>query len=164
MEKNYEIVLEFIKDISSETKNAETFIYVKENLKKYNLSIDINSLALKNQLIEVNTKLTFDDKSESENKSFFFINYATVIKINNIDDRKIIEKIILCDLQNEIYPRVEKAFLDVLKVSGFKELKIETNFSVIPFIGLICPLTILKLSSLISICILIQLRFDIHIY
>ncbi len=127
MEKNYEIVLEFIKDISSETKNAETFIYVKENLKKYNLSIDINSLALKNQLIEVNTKLTFDDKSESENKSFFFINYATVIKINNIDDRKIIEKIILCDLQNEIYPRVEKAFLDVLKVSGFKELKIETK-------------------------------------
>ena len=127
MEKNYEIVLEFVKDISSETKNAETFIYVKENLKRYNLNIDINSLALKNQLIEVNTKLTFDDKSENENKSFFFINYATIIKINNMDDRKIVEKIILCDLQNEIYPRVEKAFLDVLKVSGFKELEIETK-------------------------------------
>ena len=127
MEKNYEIVLEFVKDISSETKNAETYIYVKENLKKYNLSIDINSLALKNQLIEVNTKLTFDDKSKNETKSFFFINYATVIKIKNMDDRKIIEKIILCDLQNEIYPRVEKAFLDVLKVSGFKELEIETK-------------------------------------
>jgi|TARA_Y100000816_G_scaffold159327_1_gene113884 preprotein translocase subunit SecB len=127
MEKNYEIVLEFVKDISSETKNAETFIYVKENLKRYNLNIDINSLALKNQLIEVNTKLTFDDKSENENKSFFFINYATIIKINNMDDRKVVEKIILCDLQNEIYPRVEKAFLDVLKVSGFKELEIETK-------------------------------------
>tara|TARA_Y100000814_G_C12218399_1_gene363937 strand:+ start:372 stop:791 length:420 start_codon:yes stop_codon:yes gene_type:complete len=127
MEKNYEIVLEFVKDISSETKNAETFIYVKENLKRYNLNIDINSLALKNQLIEVNTKLTFDDKSENENKSFFFINYATIIKINNMDDRKAVEKIILCDLQNEIYPRVEKAFLDVLKVSGFKELEIETK-------------------------------------
>ena len=127
MEKNYEIVLEFVKDISSETKNAETYIYVKENLKKYNLSIDINSLALKNQLIEVNTKLTFDDKSKNEIKSFFFINYATVIKIKNMEDRKIMEKIILCDLQNEIYPRVEKAFLDVLKVSGFKELEIETK-------------------------------------
>ena len=127
MEKNYEIVLEFVKDISSETKNAETFVYVKENLKRYNLNIDINSLALKNQLIEVNTKLTFDDKSENENKSFFFINYATIIKINNMEDRKIVEKIILCDLQNEIYPRVEKAFLDVLKVSGFKELEIETK-------------------------------------
>ena len=127
MVKNYEIVLEFVKDISSETKNAETFVYVKENLKRYNLNIDINSLALKNQLIEVNTKLTFDDKSENENKSFFFINYATIIKINNMDDRKVVEKIILCDLQNEIYPRVEKAFLDVLKVSGFKELEIETK-------------------------------------
>ena len=127
MEKNYEIVLEFVKDISSETKNAETFVYVKENLKRYNLNIDINSLALKNQLIEVNTKLTFDDKSENENTSFFFINYATIIKINNMDDRKVVEKIILCDLQNEIYPRVEKAFLDVLKVSGFKELEIETK-------------------------------------
>ena len=127
MEKNYEIVLEFVKDISSETKNAETYIYVKENLKKYNLSIDINSLALKNQLIEVNTKLTFDDKSKNETKSFFFINYATVIKIKNMEDKKIMEKIILCDLQNEIYPRVEKAFLDVLKVSGFKELEIETK-------------------------------------
>ena len=94
---------------------------------KYNLSIDINSLALKNQLIEVNTKLTFDDKSKNEIKSFFFINYATVIKIKNMEDRKIMEKIILCDLQNEIYPRVEKAFLDVLKVSGFKELEIETK-------------------------------------
>ena len=127
MEKNYEIVLEFVKDISSETKNAETFVYVKENLKRYNLNIDINSLALKNQLIEVNTKLTFDDKSENEKKSFFFINYDTIIKINNMDDRKIVEKIILCDLQNEIYPRVEKAFLDLLKVSGFKELEIETK-------------------------------------
>ena len=129
MEKNYEIVLEFVKDISSETKNAETFVYVKENLNRYNLNIDINSLALKNQLIEVNTKLTFDDKSENENKSFFFINYATIIKINNMDDRKVVEKIILCDLQNEIYPRVEKAFLDVLKVSGFKELEIETKIN-----------------------------------
>ena len=96
MEKNYEIVLEFVKDISSETKNAETFIYVKENIKKYNLNIDINSLALKNKLIEVNTKLTFDDNSESENKSYFFINYATIIKLNDTSDRKNIEKIIFC--------------------------------------------------------------------
>ena len=127
MEKNYEIVMEFVKDISSETKNAETFIYVKENLKKYNLNIDINSLALKNKLIEVNTKLTFDDKSDGDKKSHFFINYATIIKLKETSDRKVIEKTILCDLQNEIYPRVEKAFLEVLKVSGYKEIAIETK-------------------------------------
>ena len=128
MKKNYEIVLEFIKDISSETKNSETYIYVKENINKYSLNIDINSIPLKNKLIEVNTKLTFEDKSESENKSFFTINYATVVKIlENIDNKKAVEKIILCDLQNEIYPRVEKSFLNLLITSGFKGIKIENK-------------------------------------
>ena len=128
MKKNYEIVLEFIKDISSETKDSETYIYVKENINKYSLNIDINSIPLKNKLIEVNTKLTFEDKSESENKSFFTINYATVIKIlEDIDNKKVVEKIILCDLQNEIYPRVEKSFLNLLITSGFRGIKIENK-------------------------------------
>jgi len=128
MKKNYEIVLEFIKDISSETKNSETYIYVKENINKYSLNIDINSIPLKNKLIEVNTKLTFEDKSENENKSFFTINYATVVKIlEDINNKKIVEKIILCDLQNEIYPRVEKSFLNLLITSGFKGIKIENK-------------------------------------
>tara|TARA_B100001996_G_scaffold197475_1_gene151211 strand:+ start:45 stop:467 length:423 start_codon:yes stop_codon:yes gene_type:complete len=128
MKKNYEIVLEFIKDISSETKDSETYIYVKENINKYSLNIDINSIPLKNKLIEVNTKLTFEDKSENENKSFFTINYATVVKIlEDINNKKIVEKIILCDLQNEIYPRVEKSFLNLLITSGFKGIKIENK-------------------------------------
>ena len=128
MKKNYEIVLEFIKDISSETKDSETYIYVKENINKYSLNIDINSIPLKNKLIEVNTKLTFEDKSESENKSFFTINYATVVKIlEDIDNKKVVEKIILCDLQNEIYPRVEKSFLNLLITSGFRGIKIENK-------------------------------------
>ena len=128
MKKNYEIVLEFIKDISSETKNSETYIYVKENINKYSLNIDINSIPLKNKLIEVNTKLTFEDKSESENKSFFTINYATVVKIlEDINNKKVVEKIILCDLQNDIYPRVEKSFLNLLITSGFKGIKIENK-------------------------------------
>ena len=128
MKKNYEIVLEFIKDISSETKDSETYIYVKENINKYSLNIDITSIPLKNKLIEVNTKLTFEDKSESENKSFFTINYATVVKIlEDIDNKKVVEKIILCDLQNEIYPRVEKSFLNLLITSGFRGIKIENK-------------------------------------
>ena len=128
MKKNYEIVLEFIKDISSETKDSETYIYVKENINKYSLNIDINSIPLKNKLIEVNTKLTFEDKSENENKSFFTINYATVVKIlEDINNKNIVEKIILCDLQNEIYPRVEKSFLNLLITSGFKGIKIENK-------------------------------------
>ena len=128
MKKNYEIVLEFIKDISSETKDSETYIYVKENINKYSLNIDITSIPLKNKLIEVNTKLTFEDKSESENKSFYTINYATVVKIlEDIENKKVVEKVILCDLQNEIYPRVEKSFLNLLITSGFRGIKIENK-------------------------------------
>jgi len=128
MKKKYEIVLEFVKDISSETKNAETYIYVKENIKSYILSIDINTLALKNKLIEINTKLTFEDKKENEKKSFFNTTFATVIKVaENIEDKKIIEKIVLCDVQKEIYPKLEKVFCNVLHDSGYTGVKIKNK-------------------------------------
>ena len=128
MDNNYEIVLEFIKDISSETKDAETYIFVKENINKYSLNIDINSLALKNKLIEVSTKLTFEDKNNSDKKSFFTINYATIIKLKeNIEDKKTIEKIVLCDVQKQIYPRLEKIFCNILNDSGYTGIKIENK-------------------------------------
>jgi len=128
MEKKYEIVLEFLKDITSETKNAETYIYVKDNIKNYILSIDINTLALKNQLIEINTKLTCEDKKEGDKKSFFSVTYVTVVKIiENIDDKKIIEKIILCDVQKEIYPKLEKVFCNTLNDSGYTGISIENK-------------------------------------
>jgi len=128
MTKKYDIILEFIKDISSETKNAETYIFVKENIKNYNLTIDINSIALKNKLIEVNTKLTFEDKKENDKKSFFNLNYATVVKINDdVGGKKEIEKIVLCEVQNEIYPRLEKAFCNLLHDSGYTEINIENK-------------------------------------
>ena len=128
MAKKYDIILEFIKDISSETKNTETYIFVKENIKNYNLTIDINSIALKNKLIEVNTKLTFEDKKENDKKSFFNLNYATVVKINDdVGGKKEIEKIVLCEVQNEIYPRLEKAFCNLLHDSGYTEINIENK-------------------------------------
>ena len=99
MEDKFKIFAEFVKDLSSETKDLETFLYVKEYLKKYNLNIEISSKPLKKRFIEVNTKLTYLDKSESKNKSFFEVIYSTIIKIDeNIKDKKVIEKIILCDV------------------------------------------------------------------
>jgi len=128
MEKKYEIILEFVKDMSSETKNAETYIFVKDNIKNYNLTIDINSLALKNKLIEISTKLIFEDKNENEKKSYFNITYATVVKLNdNVNGKKDIERIVLCDVQNEIYPRLEKTFCNMLHDSGYKGINIENK-------------------------------------
>ena len=126
MTKKYKILSKYIKDMSGETPNIETYIFVKDYISKYQLNIDINSKALKNKMIEVNTILKFEDKSENKKKSYFEINYSTILKVNDeIEQKKELEKIILCDVQNEIYPDLEKSLLNVLHNSGYPEIKFE---------------------------------------
>ena len=126
MKNNYKILANFIKDMSSETLDVQSYIFVKERISKYQLNIDITSKALKNKMIEVSTTLKFEDKEPNEKKSHFEIVYISIIKIDeNIEDKKTLEKIVLCDLQNEIYPKIEKIFLDLLHNSGFPEIKLE---------------------------------------
>ena len=126
MTENFKILAEFIKDMSSETPNIQSYLFVKENISKYQLNIDINSKALKDKLIEVSTTLKFEDKEPNEKKSYFEIIYSTIIKISEqIKDKKILEKIILCDVQNEIYPDLEKSLLDLLHNSGYPGIKFE---------------------------------------
>jgi preprotein translocase subunit SecB len=126
MSENFKVLTQFVKDLSSETPDIETYLYVKDYLPNYNLDIDITSKAMKNMMIEVNTKLTFIDKGKSKRKSFFEINYVSIVKINeNVKDRKEIERIILCDVQNEIYPNLEKIFENLLNDSGYRGIKIQ---------------------------------------
>jgi preprotein translocase subunit SecB len=126
MTEKYKVLAQYVKDMSSETPNTETYLFVKENISKYYLNIDINSKALKNKIIEVNTTLKYEDKEQNEKKSHFEITYASIIKVDdNIKEKKDLERIILCDLQNKIYPNLEKVFLDLLHNSGFPEVKIE---------------------------------------
>jgi len=126
MKDNFKILAQFIKDMSSETADIQSYLFVKDNISKYHLDIDISSKPLKNKLIEVNTKLRFEDKEPNEKKSHFEIIYASIIKINDeIKDKKDLEKIILCDVQNKIYPNLEKSFLNLLNNSGFPEVKLE---------------------------------------
>ena len=126
MTENFKILAEYIKDISSETPDIQTYIFVKENITKYQLNIDINSKALKNKMIEVNTTLKFEDKEPNEKKSYFEIVYTSVVKINDeLKDKKDLEKVLLCDVQNKIYPNLEKAFLNLLHNSGFPEIKLD---------------------------------------
>jgi preprotein translocase subunit SecB len=126
MTKNYKILAKFIKDMSSETPDAETFIFVKDNISKYQLNIDINSKALKNKMIEINTIFKFEDKEKNQKKSYFEINFATIVKIDDeIKEKKELEKIILCDAQVEIYPDLEKSFLDLVHNSGYPGVKFE---------------------------------------
>ena len=126
MTKNYKILAKFIKDMSSETPDAETFIFVKDNISKYQLSIDISSKALKNKMIEVNTIFKFEDKEKNQKKSYFEINFATIVKIDDeVKEKKELEKIILCDAQVEIYSDLEKSFLDLVHNSGYPGVKFE---------------------------------------
>ena len=126
MTENFKILAEFVKDISSETPDIQSYMFVKENISRYQLNIDINSKPLKNKMIEVNTTLKFEDKELNEKKSYFEIVYASVVKINEtIKEKKDLEKIILCDVQNEIYPNLEKTFLNLLHNSGFPEVSLE---------------------------------------
>ena len=123
--KKFKIFAEFVKDISGETKDVQTYLFVKDYISKYQLTIDIISKPTKNKLIEVNTTLKFKDKEPREKKSYFEIVYASIIKIDkNIKDKKDLQKIILCDVQKEIQPNLEKTFTNLLNNSGFNEVNI----------------------------------------
>ena len=126
MTKKYKILTIYIKDMSSETPDIETYIFVRDYISKYQLNIDINSKALKNKMIEINTILKFEDKQNNKKKSYFEINYSTIVKVEEeIKEKKDLEKIILCDVQTEIYPELEKSLLNVLHNSGYPNVKFE---------------------------------------
>ena len=126
MTKKFKIVCKYIKDLSSETPDIETYLFVRDQIQKYQLGIDISSKAIKNKMIEVNTKFKFEDKNNSKKKSYFEIIYSTIVRVNDeIKDKKELEKILLCDVQTEIYPDLEKSLLDLLHNSGFPEIKFE---------------------------------------
>jgi len=126
MIEKFKVLAKYIKDMSSETPDVETFLFVKENISKYQLNIDITSKALKNKLIEVNTTLKFEDKEPNEKKSHYEIVYATIIKMDDdVKEKKDFEKIILCDVPTKIYPDLENSFLNLIHNSGHPGIKIE---------------------------------------
>ena len=126
MTENFKIIGSFIKDMSSETPDAQTFIFVRDKISKYQLKIDINSKAVKNGIIEVNTVLRFSDQPEILKKSHFEIVYTSIVKVDEkVSDKKEMEKIILCDVPNKIYPDLERIFLNLLTDSGYPGIKFE---------------------------------------
>tara|TARA_B100001093_G_scaffold207432_1_gene199393 strand:- start:689 stop:1114 length:426 start_codon:yes stop_codon:yes gene_type:complete len=127
MTEKFKILASYIQDMSSETPNIETFIFVQENINKYQLNIDINSKALKNKMIEVNITLKFEDKEPNEKKSYYEIIYSTIASVSDEvkTDKKEMQKIILCDIPTIIYPKLEKAFLNLIHDSGHPNLKFD---------------------------------------
>ena len=126
MTKKFKLLTKYVKDISAETPDVETYLFVKENISKYKLNIDIKSKPLKNKLIEIQITFIFEDKDSNEKKSYFEIVYAVVVKIDDdVKDKKDLEKIILCEVPDTVYPELEKVFLNLVHDSGFPGLKFE---------------------------------------
>ena len=126
MTEKYKILAKYIKDLSSETPDIETYLFVKDKISKYKLNIDIKSKPLKNKLIEINITFVFQDKDPNEKKSYFEIIYAVILRIENeVNDKKDLEKIILCEVPSSVYPDIEKAFLSLIHHSGHPGLKFE---------------------------------------
>ena len=126
MSEKYKILSSFIKDMSSETPDVESYLFTKDNISKYELDIDINSNPLKNKLIEVNTCLKFHDKTKQEKKSYFEVIYTSVVRIEDVvKEKKDLQKIILCDVPTEIYTKLEKILLNLLSDSGYPGVKFD---------------------------------------
>ena len=126
MTEKYKILSNYVKDMSSETPDVESFLFTKDNINKYELDINISSKPLKNKLIEVNTNLKFQNKSKPDKKSYFEVVYASIVKIEEtVKEKKELQKIILCDIQNEIYPKLEKILLNLLIDSGYPGVKFD---------------------------------------
>ena len=126
MTKNYKILTSYVKDISSKINDTESYIYLKDNIPKYSLGIDINSIPLKNNMAEVNIKLNFSNKSEKDQKAYFEMTHSTVVRVDesavNKDDLK---KIFLSEVPTEVYPEIEKKFFDIVKSIGYPDIKLE---------------------------------------
>ena len=130
MEKKYTVLAKFIKDMSVETKDTQTYLFVKENIKNYHLKISINSKAIKNKMIEIDTGLNFEDKQGNEFRTNFEMIYTSIIKLNEVNiDKEKLEKIILIEVQNEIYPDMEKSFLDMVHNAGYENFTIDKKIN-----------------------------------
>ena len=126
MTEKYKILSNYVKDMSSETPDVESYLFTKDNINKYELDIDISSKPLKNKLIEVNTNLKFQNKTKPDKKSYFEVVYTSIVKIEEtVKEKKELQKIILCDIQNEIYPKLEKILLNLLIDSGYPGVKFD---------------------------------------
>ena len=130
MTKNYKILTSYVKHISSKINDTESFIYLKDNIPKYSLGIDINSLPLKNNMAEVNIRLTFDNKNEKDKKAYFEMTHTTVVRVEeSAVNKNELKKIFLSDVPTEVYPEIEKKFFEIVKSIGYPEIKLEKKIN-----------------------------------
>ena len=125
---SYKIISKFIKDISFEIPNIQTFIMMEKEILNYKLNCDIKSKPYKDNIIEVSTILKITPNQEFKHKMLTEINLATLVSLEeNTNDKKELEKIILVNIPTEIYPVLYDTFIYLFKQAGVKDINIAQN-------------------------------------
>tara|TARA_B110001452_G_scaffold266231_1_gene272578 strand:- start:41 stop:460 length:420 start_codon:yes stop_codon:yes gene_type:complete len=122
---SYKIIGKYIKDLNFNIPNAKTFFLLSKNISNYKINIDIKSDQVKEKIIEVQTTLNLSPIKNNFEKINMKIVYSTIVEITDkIEDKKELEKIILIDVPDKIYPELRKIFISIFESSGFKDIKI----------------------------------------
>ncbi len=125
---SYKIIGKYIKEIDFSIPSPKTFFLLSRNIANYKINIDIKSIQVKQNIIEVLTSLNLTPKSEGFEKINTKIVYATIIELRDDKiEKKEIENIVLVDVPTKIYGELRKIFIDLFEKSGFKEIKISEN-------------------------------------
>ncbi len=125
---SYKIISKFIKDISFEIPNAQTFVMIEKEILNYNLNFDIKSKPFKDNIIEVSTILRLIPNQDVKHKMLAEINLTTLASIDE-NDKKELEKIILIKIPTDVYPALYETFIYLFKQAGLKDIKIEKEIN-----------------------------------
>jgi len=123
---NYKIISKFIKDVSFEIPNIETFTMLQKEISKYNLNFDVKSKPFKNKIVEVNTVLRLTPNQDVKHKMLVEINLTALVSVEkNLDNKQELEKIFLIKVPTDVYPILHETFIFLFAKAGIKNINVE---------------------------------------
>ena len=121
----HKIIGKYIKELKFNIPNAKTFFLLAKDISNYKINIDIKSVQVKQNIIEVLTSLKLTPVKDNFDKIDTKIIFSTIVEFSNENlAKEEIEKTILIDIPSKIYPELRQIFVFLFKNSGFKDIKI----------------------------------------
>ena len=121
---SFTILSKFIKDVSFEIPNAQSFVMLEKEIKNYYLNFDIKSTPYKDNILEVNTTLKMIPNQDVKHKILGEITGACLVSIDKDIDKSNLEKIVLIKVPQEVYPTLYETFVFLFKQAGIKSIQI----------------------------------------
>ena len=122
---SHKIIGKYIKELIFNIPKPETFFLLSKDISNYKINIDIKSVQIKKNIIEVLTTLALNSTNNDFEKITTKIVYSAIIELDNEKiNKKEIEKIILVEVPTKIYSELRQIFIYFFVKSGFKDVKI----------------------------------------